>query len=206
MQRVPEPSIRRLIRYYRHLASLDLSEEEVILSLELGKKTGVTAAQVRKDLSYLGEVGQKGVGYKIEFLKKELAYILGFDRDCAIVIIGAGNLGRALCCYRELERLGIRVAAIFDNDLNKIGTRVNQLEVKNIKHLDKFIRKNNIKIAVLTVPSKAVESITAKIIKAGINNIWNFAPVALSCDEKVRVFSEDLASDLGSLIYHLNNL
>ena len=205
MQRIPEPTIKRLIRYYRCLSKLDISNGEVILSLELGRKTGVTAAQVRKDLSYLGELGQKGVGYEITTLKKSLGQTLGFDRSSPIIIVGAGNLGRALCCYKEFDRIGIKVSAIFDNDLNKINNQVNGLKVRNIKKLEPYVKKNDIKIAALTVPESVVEQIYEKLIGTGINYIWNFAPVSLPSTGEASVFYEDLASDLGSLIYQINN-
>jgi redox-sensing transcriptional repressor len=204
--KIPDLTIKRLIRYYRYLNKIKLSNGEVILSLDIAKQVGVAASQVRKDLSYLGGLGRKGVGYEITTLKESLAHTLGFDKLSPIIIVGAGNLGRALCSYENFTKIGVKVTAIFDNDLDKIGNKVNHLEVKNIKTLESFICANKIKIAALTVTPSTGKEIAERLNSGGIKYIWNFAPITLSFPEGARVLSVDLSSCLGSLICQINKL
>ncbi|MTI59721.1 MAG: redox-sensing transcriptional repressor Rex [Firmicutes bacterium] len=204
--RVPGPTIRRLVLYYRFLEEMTKrKEEEVISSALLGDGVGVTAAQVRKDLSYFGKLGCKGVGYDIRGLKKFLEKIIGFDRYWSVALIGAGNLGQALISYKKFCQLGFNIVEVFDNDLSKIGNRVGKLEVKNIKDLSKVISKKGIKIAILTIPVSAAQETAQLLIEVGIKAIWNFAPLPLKVSDDVLVIMEDLSSGIGSLIYNLKN-
>lgn len=204
--RVPGPTIRRLVLYYRFLEEMiKRKEKEVISSALLGDGVGVTAAQVRKDLSYFGQLGCKGVGYNIRGLKRFLEKIIGFDRCWPVVLIGAGNLGQALVSYKKFCQLGFNIVEVFDNDLNKIGNRVGRLEVKNIKDLNEVVSKKSIKIAILTVPVSVAQETAQLLIKAGIKAIWNFSPLPIKVSEDVFVIKEDLSSGIGSLIYNLKN-
>ena len=206
MRGVPQATIKRLVIYYRYLNKISQnSEDEVISSLELGKNTGTNAAKVRKDLSYFGDFGRKGVGYDIERLKKNLGKILGCNDSCAMVLVGAGNLGRALVNYQEFKKLGLNIVDIFDNDLNKIGNRVGKFVVKSSKNLQKNKKKKNIQIGIIAVPPEEAQSVANDLVNYGIGAVWNFAPVSLNLPDEVIVFYEDLSSSIVTLNYRLHH-
>lgn len=177
----------------------------MISSVELGKGVGVTATQVRKDFSYLGQLGSKGIGYEIEALKKNLEEIIGFNRVWPAVLVGAGNLGRALVYYDKFRSLGLKITEIFDCDLNKIGNTVNGIKVLSCKEMEQVINDKDIEIGVIAVPVVEAQDIAVKMVTAGVKAIWNFAPVPLNLDKDVVVISEDLSSGIGSLFFRLNN-
>lgn len=207
MNNIPCPTVKRLVLYYHYLETLfDNTEDKVISSGKLGKGVGVTSAQVRKDLSYFGQLGHKGVGYEINSLKKRLKKIIGFDQKWPVVLIGAGNLGRALVYYKKFQELGLDIVDIFDCDLNKIGNMVNGIKVKSTKEMTEVIRKREIKIAVLAVPGKEARAVAWKLVDAGITAIWNFAPVPLQFGDEIVVVSEDLSSGIGILFFNLKKL
>ena len=142
MKGVPQPTLQRLVVYYRYLKKLaEMDEEKVVCSKKMGEDVGTSSAQVRKDLSYFGEFGCKGVGYEISTLMRCLERILGVNKRWKVVLVGAGNLGRALVNYQGFNRLGIEIVEAFDNDLDKIGNRVGALAVKN----DKVIYRSPVK-------------------------------------------------------------
>lgn len=205
MKDVPEPTIKRLVQYYRYLEELlKRSEdgEKVISSVMLGEGVGVPATQVRKDLSYFGQLGCKGVGYEIASLKRKLEKIIGFNERWPVVLVGAGNLGRALVYYDRFKELGLNIVEVFDCDLNKIGNMVNGIKVKSTKEMKKIIKERDIKIAVITVPAEEAVIVAKNLIEAGIKAIWNFAPIPLNFEEII-IISEDLSSGIGSVFYKL---
>jgi redox-sensing transcriptional repressor len=207
MKGVPQPTIHRLVAYYRCLKRLaENGDETVICSSKLGEDVGTSSAQVRKDLSYFGEFGCKGVGYDIQELKKCLEKILGLNKTWSVILIGAGNLGRALINYQGFKRMGLDIVEVFDYDLDKIGNRVNYMTVKNIKDLEEVVSQRDIKIAVLAIPVDDAQQVAERLVKVGIKAIWNFAPTPLKLPEDVVVYYEDLASSLVTLVYSLNNL
>lgn len=206
MKDVPQPTIERLVIYYRYLKKLvAIDEEKVIPSLKLGKSVGVSAAQVRKDLSYFGEFGCKGVGYNVRTLKLCLERILGFNKSWPIILVGAGNLGRALVNYHGFKMMGFHIVEIFDCDLNKIGNRVGGLTVRSTKEIATFVNEKNIKIAVVAVPADEAQIVAEKLVDSGIKAIWNFAPVILKMNKDVIVYYEDMACSLVSLAYRLQH-
>lgn len=180
MKSVPQPTIERLIVYYRYLEKIaHFDEIEVISSHQLGQSVGASAAKVRKDLSYFGEFGCKGVGYDVKNLKKRLGEILGFNKIWSMILVGTGNLGRALVNYQEFVRMGLHFAGIFDCDLSKIGNRVGELVVKSNHEIKEVVQKREIKIAVMAVPASEAHQVGKSLVDAGIKAIWNFAPVPL---------------------------
>ncbi|MFW5787048.1 MAG: redox-sensing transcriptional repressor Rex [Halanaerobiales bacterium] len=207
MAQLPVPTIRRLVEYYRILKDMKRKEkgDKIVISTDLAARTGITPAQVRKDLSYLGGMGFKGVGYDIEILLKHLTDVLGFNRESRVIIIGAGNLGRALCCYDEFAELGIKVEGIFDNDLTKIGNQVNGFTVRGMQQIEKFIDTHNISLAIIVVPADEAQKVADRLKETTLEAIWNFAPVFLDLPSRIKIKREDLSSGLGSLIYHLHN-
>lgn len=206
MKGVPQPTIHRLVAYYRHLKRLvGKDEKTVICSKKLGHDVGTSSAQVRKDLSYFGEFGCKGVGYDIQGLKKSLEVILGLNRSWPVVLIGAGNLGRALINYQGFKKMGLEIVEVFDYDLDKIGNNVGNLVVKNVKNLDSIISLG-IQIAILAVPVEEAQGVAERLVKVGIKAIWNFAPTPLNLPPDVIIYHEDLSSSLVGLVFYINQL
>ncbi len=202
---IPEATIERLPLYYRYLDKLATFEDvEVVSSKDLGGKLGIASTQVRKDLSYYGEFGRRGVGYDVIELKRSLGRILGVDRLWSAVLVGAGNLGRALVNYQGFKKMGLEISHVVDNDLNKIGNKVEDITVQSINRIEKIVNNNDIKIGIVTVPAEAAQDVADKLIDAGIKALWNFAPTRLYVPDDISVRNEDLAVGIVSLIYHLS--
>ncbi|MFW6237919.1 MAG: redox-sensing transcriptional repressor Rex [Halanaerobiales bacterium] len=202
---IPKATIERLPLYYRCLDKLSTFENvDVISSKALGGRLGIPSTQVRKDLSYYGEFGRRGVGYDVNSLKRSVAKILGIDKTRSAVIVGAGNLGRALVNYEGFNKMGLEIKSVFDNDLNKIGNRVGSIKVKSMKEFEDVLSEEDIKLGIITVPATAAQRVAEKLVNAGVKAIWNFAPTRLKLPEEITVRNEDLAVGIVSLIYHLN--
>lgn len=203
--RTPATTIERLPLYYRCVQKLDSKGEEVISSQELGEMIGIPSTQVRKDLSYYGEFGRRGVGYEVKNLVKNLQRILGLDESWELLLVGAGNLGQALVNYGGFKRLGLNINYALDVDEDKIGDKLGNAEIHEIDELDEIVANNEINIAILAVPDEKAQEIADRLIAAGIKAIWNFVPVRLDVPEDVEVRNEDLAIGLISLTYYLSN-
>lgn len=204
-ENIPKATIERLPLYYRCLDKMDTFEDvEVVSSKDLGGKLDIPSTQVRKDLSYYGEFGRRGVGYNVNELKNSVGKILGVDRVWPAVLVGAGNLGRALVNYRSFSMMGFEITHVLDNDLDKIGNVINEREVKSAQEMAEIVEKNEIKLGVIAVPTEAAQDVADKMIEAGIKAIWNFAPTRLYVPDEIEVKNEDLAVGIVSLIYHLS--
>ncbi len=202
---IPKATIERLPLYYRCLDKLATFEDvEVVSSKELGGKLGIPSTQVRKDLSYYGEFGRRGVGYDVTQLKKSVGKILGVNKDWPAVLVGAGNLGRALVNYSGFHKMGLVIAAVMDADLSKIGNKVGSITVQSMKKLEEVVEEDDIKLGIITVPANAAQQVADQLIEAGIRSIWNFAPTRLYVPKDIVVRNEDLAVGIVSLIYHLS--
>ncbi|ACL70774.1 redox-sensing transcriptional repressor Rex [Halothermothrix orenii] len=202
---IPKATIERLPLYYRCLDKLLTFENiEVISSKELGGRLGIPSTQVRKDLSYYGEFGRRGVGYDVHDLKKSIGKILGVNKTWPAVLIGAGNLGRALVNYEGFEKMGLKITNVLDVDLDKIGNRIGPITVESMKDLDKVVEEGNINLGIITVPASAAQEVADKLVRAGIKAIWNFAPTRIVVPDEIVVRNEDLAVGIVSLIYHLS--
>lgn len=205
MKKIPQASIQRLVAYYRYLTIIARrDEEEVICSKKLGHDVGVSSAQVRKDLSYFGEFGCKGVGYNIMDLKKCLGKILCLNQKWEVVLIGAGNLSRALVNFPGFKQMGIDIVEVFDNDLDNIGNKISNLVVNNVKDMERIIVNRGIKIAIMALPVEEAQFTAERLVNIGIKAIWNFAPVPLNVPGNVIVYYEDLSSSIVTLVYLLN--
>jgi len=201
---IPKATVERLPLYYRCLDKLLTFEDiEVVSSKELGGRLGIPSTQVRKDLSYYGEFGRRGVGYDVEELKRSVGKILGVNKKWPAVMIGAGNLGRALVNYEGFGKMGLYIAEVLDADLSKIGNRVGSITVKSMKSLKKVVEEDDIRIGIITVPAKSAQEVANKLVEAGIKAIWNFAPTRLYVPEDIVIRNEDLAVGIVSLIYYL---
>ena len=202
---IPKATIERLPLYYRCLDKLSTFEEvEVVSSKELGGRLGIPSTQVRKDLSYYGEFGRRGVGYNVKDLKKSIGKILGVNKKWPAVLVGAGNLGRALVNYGGFQKMGLKITNVLDADLNKIGNKVGDITVQSVKKLDEVVENNNVKLGIMTVPTDAAQEVADQLVEAGIKSIWNFAPTRLYLPDEISVRNEDLAVGIVSLIYNLS--
>lgn len=200
---VPAIVIGRLPVYLRMLAFLEMEGKSITSSQELAARLGLSAAQIRKDLSYFGEFGKQGTGYNIAYLHKQLRHVLKIDRVWDIALIGAGNLGRALVNYEGFESHGFRPVAIFDNAAKKIGTKVGGLKVQDVVDLPRVVREKKLQVAVLAVPAGVAQAVANQLVDLGIRAILNYAPITLSVPSKVKVYYLDPVVGLQSMTYYL---
>lgn len=181
----------------------DREDPGPICSDELAALAGVTAAKVRKDLSYLGSYGIRGVGYEIEQLRFHIRRALGLTRDWRLAIVGVGNLGHALANYAGFQGEGFGVAALFDTDPSRVGEQVNGLVIEPIGRLGKVVKERGIDIGVVAVPAAAAQEVADFLVAAGIRSILNFAPTVIQVPDGVEVRRVDLSTELQVLGYHL---
>lgn len=200
---IPDIIISRLPVYLRALQRLADQGTQTTSSQELGEKVGISAAQIRKDLSQFGEFGKQGTGYHIPFLIGKLQGILHVDRVWDVAIIGMGDMGHALARYQGFTDRGFHVVVTFDNDPQLIGSKVGNLVVRDAKDLVREVREAGIKIAMLTVPATAAQGVTDKLLEAGVKAILNYAPISLSVPDGVRVQYIDTAIGLQRMAYYL---
>lgn len=181
------PVIRRLPRYYRFVCSLIAEGITRISSKELSMRMGLTASQIRQDLNCFGGFGQQGYGYNLEILKEEIAKILGLDSYVDTILVGAGNIGRALGTKVNFNAAGFNLVEIFDNSDEVIGTEIGELTVKSVDTLSDYCKANNIKSAVVCVPDKAAKEVIDTLVELGVNIFWNFThyDITLSHSDKV---------------------
>ena len=196
--------IKKLPRYYRYLGDLLDNGITRISSGDLSKKMNVTASQIRQDLNKFGCFGQQGYGYNVESLYREIGKILGLDKQHNFVIIGAGNLGRALGNYMNFERRGFIFKGMFDANPELVGKDVRGVKVMPMDQLESFIRENDIDIAVLTIPKTSAVEVADKLVANGIRAIWNFAHVDLNVPEGIQVENVHLSDSLMKLSYNIN--
>ncbi len=201
---ISQAVIGRLPRYYRYLGDLKDNGVERISSQELSELMQVTASQIRQDFNNFGGFGQQGYGYNVEFLYKEIGKILGLDRKHHFIIIGAGNLGRALGNYMNFERRGFIFSGMFDQNPELIGRSVRGIKVQPMAEMEQFVRENDIDIAVLTIPKTGAVSVAEKLVANGIKAIWNFAHVDLNVPKGIQVENVHLSDSLMKLSYNLS--
>ena len=201
-RRIPEATVARLPLYYRAL--LETAERQVatISSERLAELAGVNAAKVRKDLSYLGSYGTRGVGYDVEYLLHEISRELGLTRDWPVVIVGIGNLGRALANYRGFGARGFRVVALVDADPDLVGDQVGELAIEGMDDLDRIVADRQIAIGILATPAASAQEVSDRLVNAGVRSILNFAPAVLSVPEGVSMRKVDLAIELQILSFY----
>ena len=202
--KIPEATVSRLSVYSRYLTGV---EEQGIINIssgEIAEGVGGTPAQVRKDLAYFGEVGTRGVGYNVKQLNHEIMGILGLKKGWNMILIGAGNLGSALSQYRGFQARGFNIVAVFDNDMNKVGLKLNGLPIYAVNQMAEFVDKNDISIGIITVPSEYAQDIADILVETkSIKGILNFAPVVLTIPEEIEVRNVDLSVNLEVLSYNI---
>ena len=200
---VPKAVVNRLSFYLRELQIVLLSGKKMISSSDLGKRLGITGAQVRKDFTYFGQFGYPGIGYRCEELIGRIREILGTDRMWPVALVGCGNLGQALLGYGGFEKQGFKVVAAFDVLPNLVGGKIGDLDVHHLDDIGSFIGKLQIKLAILAVPAKSARSVAEQLVHAGIEGILNFAPVTLNLPRPISVVGVDLAMELEQLAFHV---
>ena len=201
--RIPDVVIRRLPVYLRYLQQLMSYDVDTVSSQQMGHDLNLNPAQIRKDLSIFGDFGVKGMGYRVSELADKLSKILGLDKEIPIVLVGVGNLGAALCGYNRYQKSATKIVGLFDGHPAKIGQVHGSLEVRPMEELVDFVRQNNIKMAIITVPAAAAQSVCDALVAAGVKAILNFAPVLLNVPEGVRVQNSDVTVELQALAYYL---
>ena len=201
-RRIPEATVARLPEYLRLLTESRDTGISNLSSEELADMAGVNAAKVRKDLSYLGTYGVRGVGYDVEYLIYQVRRELGLDHDWPVVIVGAGNLGQALAGYGGFGERGFPIAGIVDVDSRKIGLDIGGVSVRNLVELATIVRRGNVSIGVVATPPVAAQDAADRLVAAGVTSILNFAPVLLNVPATVTVRKVDLAVELQILSYY----
>ncbi|WP_440915766.1 redox-sensing transcriptional repressor Rex [Crystallibacter degradans] len=199
---IPPASVARLTIYLRALNSLLAEGVERASSEELAEAAGVKSPMLRKDLSYLGSYGTRGVGYDVQLLTRTISARLGLTQEWRVAIIGAGNLGRALAGYSGFTTRGFEVAAIFDADPSIIGTEIGGLKIHNTADLETVLHRTGANMVVLAVPGRVAQELCDKLVAAGITSILSFAPVVLQVPPHVQVRKVDMATELQILAYH----
>lgn len=203
-QNVSDAVIRRLPRYYRYLDDLHLKGSVRISSSVLGEKMGITASQIRQDLSCFGEFGQQGYGYNVDELRREIGRILGVDKSHRIIVVGVGNLGRALIQNFHFNDAGFLLEAAFDVSPDLAGAEVAGVPVLNVTELERFIPAHKPDVAVLTLPQSAAQQMADRLIGLGVRGFWNFTNVELSSQaENVRFEDVHFADSLLTLSYRI---
>ena len=198
--------IKRLPRYYRFLSELKALGMTRISSRELSERMGLTASQIRQDLNCFGGFGQQGYGYNIDILQSEIARILGLDTPKSAILIGMGNLGRAVTMHVNFETKGFRIIGLFDNKESLVGQVVKNLPIRSTSTLDEFCRENRPQVAILCIPKNAAADIAQQLVSLGIKGFWNFSHYDIALNyNNVQVENVHFGDSLMTLSYRLNN-
>jgi redox-sensing transcriptional repressor len=201
-RRIPEATVARLPLYYRALLEAAEHETTTISSERLAELAGVNAAKVRKDLSYLGSYGTRGVGYDVDYLLHEISRELGLTRDWPVAIVGIGNLGRALANYRGFGARGFRIVALVDSDQDLVGNAVGDLTIEPIDAIAKIVAERKIAIGMIATPAPVAQTVSDLLVDAGVKSILNFAPAVLTVPNGVSMRKVDLAIELQILSFY----
>ena len=201
---ISQAVIGRLPRYFRYLGELKDEGVERSSSQDLSELMKVTASQIRQDFNNFGGFGQQGYGYKVEYLYTEIGKILGLDKQHNFIIIGAGNLGRALGNYLNFERRGFIFKGMFDSNPALVGQDVRGIRVMSMEEMENFVQQNEIDIAVLTIPKTSAVEVAERLVNNGVKAIWNFAHVDLNVPEGIQVENVHLSDSLMKLSYNIN--
>lgn len=204
-KRISESTIHRLSLYFRALSLLEKDSYETVSSKELARREKLTPAQVRKDLSFFGSFGTRGLGYPVKELKAQIATILGIDRTWRVALIGIGNIGSALVSYKEFSRQGFQIVKLFDNDQRKIGSNHKGIVVSDIRNIEGELREAKIEVVIVAVPASVAQYIVDDVIRAGIKAILNFAPINLKVPEDVYIRHENMSMELEYLSFAMVN-
>lgn len=199
--RIPQTVVERLPLYLRQLEFLQKKQIHKISSQSLGEHLAINPAQIRKDLTWFGEFGRKGIGYEVDYLVERITHILNLDQKIHVALVGAGRLGIALCHYNQARDTNIVISHVFDSDDTKTGMEIGPVKVSPVSGMASVIKQFNVRIAMITVPAPAAQSVADELVDAGISAILNFAPTSLRVPSHVHVKSADFTSELQSLAY-----
>ncbi len=203
-EEIPDIVIGRLPVYLRALTHMAEESNKVTTSShELGRKLGISSAQIRKDLSHFGEFGKQGTGYHINYLIGQLRQILHLEQEWPVALIGAGSIGHALAHYPGFQPRGFRIRWIFDKDSDKVGQEMNGLPIQDVARLEATIRREKIRIVILAVPAAAAQEMADRVVKAGVTAILSYAPINLTVPETVQVRYSDPVIQLQRMTYYL---
>lgn len=205
VKRIADSTVRRLSAYLRFLEDFEQRGLTTISSNELAKRGGTTSAQVRKDLSFFGSFGKRGLGYSVPELAGRLREILGLGHEWMVIIVGAGKIGAALARHHGFRQRGFRIIAAYDQDPAVIGDDLDGVAVRDITHLERDIRRDHPEIAVIAVPEQAAQGVADRLVRAGIKAILNFAPTQLQVPADVTVKTVNMAMELERLSFALTN-
>jgi len=205
VKRIADSTVRRLSAYLRFLEDFETRGLATISSEELANRGGTTSAQVRKDLSFFGSFGKRGLGYSVPELAGRLREILGLGKEWRVVIVGAGKIGAALAQYRGFRHRGFNILAAYDNNADKIGRKLEGIAVRDIEQLERDIQRDKPDIVVLTVPGEEAQNVVDRVVKAGIKAILNFAPAQLHAPPDVAIKTVNMAMELEGLSFALTN-
>lgn len=202
---IPDIVIRRLPIYARSLQHLIAEGIETISSSDLGARLGVSAAQIRRDLSYFGEFGKQGKGYNVTFLLDQVNSILGLNREWPMALVGLGHLGRALLHYEELAEQGFCIQALFDHNPAKVGTKIGEMAIHSLDDLPQVLSESNIRMAIIAVPAGGAQEVADALVEAGVGAILNYAPITVQVPSYVKIRHIDPVVALQSMTYYLEN-
>ncbi|QHW30149.1 redox-sensing transcriptional repressor Rex [Paenibacillus rhizovicinus] len=202
--KISEAVVRRLPVYLQVLNDLHMRDVQTVSSQELGNRLDLNPAQIRKDLAYFGDFGRKGIGYDVTYLIEKIKQILKLDQPLNVALVGAGNLGRALCNYNMYLKDNMKITAVFDVHPSMIGTSINGLTVLPMEKLAETIRELRIRIGIITVPAVEAQNVADQFVEAGVDGILNFAPTILRLQDQVRIHYANFTTELMSLAYYLN--
>jgi redox-sensing transcriptional repressor len=201
-RRIPEATVARLPVYLRCLVEVADAKTATVSSERLAEMAGVNAAKVRKDLSYLGSYGTRGVGYDVEYLLYQISRELGLTQDWPVVIVGLGNLGHALANYNGFSARGFRIVALVDADQAKVGVKIGDLAVRHIDELPTIAAADHPAIGIIATPAQAAQDVADRLVAAGVSSILNFAPVVLNVPDDVSLRKVDLSIELQILSFY----
>jgi len=205
VKRIADSTVRRLSAYLRFLEDFEQRGLTTISSEELAKRGGTTSAQVRKDLSFFGSFGKRGLGYSVPELAGRLREILGLGREWRVIIVGAGKIGAALAQYRGFRQRGFTILAAYDNNPEKVGRKLEGIVVRDFEQIERDIQREHPDIVVLTVPGDEAQAVLDRVVKAGVKAILNFAPTQLQAPPDVAVKTVNMAMELEGLSFALTN-
>jgi redox-sensing transcriptional repressor len=199
---IPEATVARLPVYLRALTALSDRDVATASSEDLASAAGVNSAKLRKDLSYLGTYGTRGVGYDVNYLRYQIAREIGLTQDWSVVIVGIGNLGHALANYSGFASRGFQIAALLDSDPSRVGEQVGDVKISSLDDLDTIVRDGEVSIGVIATPAGSAQDVCDRLVAAGVSSILNFAPTVHSVPDHVDVRKVDLSIELQILAYH----
>jgi redox-sensing transcriptional repressor len=201
---VPNPAVRRLSLYLRQLESFKRKDRRTVSSKQLGESLNLTDAQVRKDLAYFGQFGHPGIGYRVDELIAQVKKILGTDKVWNVLLVGAGNLGRALMAYKGFNAKGFRLTNVFDASNQLVGKKMGAFTVQPMTELQATIQKHQIRLAMVAVPADSAQDVVDQLVEAGTRGILNFAPTSVNVPSHIALNAVDLSVQLEQLSFQVN--